>query len=69
MAGIYVVSEVFGLRCNLHDSAYTFGGSLIDIWDIFFSFLNSFIPYSNYKWQAVMVYIEPDAVANFSRGL
>ena len=43
-ARIYVVSEVFGLRCNLHDSFYTSGGSLIDIWNIFFSFLNSSIP-------------------------
>lgn len=38
MAGIYVFSEACGLRCNLHDSTYTSGGSLIDIWDIFLSF-------------------------------
>lgn len=42
MAGIYVFSEAFGLRCNLRNSAYTSRGSLIDIWGIFlFVFLTA----------------------------
>lgn len=44
MAGIFVFSEAFGLRCNLHDSAYTSRDSLINILGISrFSLPNSSI--------------------------
>lgn len=59
MERIYVLSEAFCSGCNLSDSAYTSGGSLIDIGGIC---SNSSIPSSKHKGQRVMVYIKPDAV-------